>query len=520
MQLIGPPIGPPKTVHNLLQDGLTLDPDKIALQSLVQQLNYRDLERAVNRLAGNLLDLGLSPGDRVASLLPNRIALLIFYLACLRIGLVAVPLNYRYLAGHIDHALEVSGAILLVAHGERADDLASCRHTNRLKLGIRWFEHSPTPGAERLEPLIDNIGSDQALPVPRASDPCCIFFTSGSTGQPKGVTHTHASFGAMLTSVVQALEFTPDDVVLPGSSISHLGGYLFSLTALSIGAKAAVARSLASVDMIPLLRQTKPSVLCMLPTALLQLLHQDGLKREDFAALRLCRGGADKVPAELEREFIAITGFPIDEGYGMTEIGSATVHPPSGEIRVGSIGRALPGFKLSIRDEDGRELGPGEEGLLWMQSPTMTSGYWNRPDATAELIQGGWLNSGDLVTADNDGYLWFRGRKKQIIVHDGSNICPQEVEEALLEHPAVENAGAIGVHNTLHGENVWAYVTLNNKTSAPDEAELILLARKLIGYKAPEHVFFIEEMPLNPTGKVDRVTLKQWALDRHEPHPS
>ena len=150
-----------------------------------------------------------------------------------------------------------------------------------------------------------------------------------------------------------------------------------------------------------------------------------------------------------------------------------------------------------------------------MKTPTMTSGYWQDPAATAATIRDGWIDSGDIMKVDDDGYLWFCGRKKQIIVHDGSNIFPQEVEDALLEHPAVDNAGVIGIHDLLHGEIVRAYVALRAGVEPPGAAALTTFARERIGYKAPEQIEFLDEIPLNPTGKVDRVALKQRAAERH-----
>jgi len=231
--------------------------------------------------------------------------------------------------------------------------------------------------------------------------------------------------------------------------------------------------------------------------------------------LRLCRSAGDKVPAELEKEFIALTGHPVNEGYGMSEIGLASLNPPSGVVKLGSVGPPSPGFMFSIRHDAGHELPHGQQGRLWVKTPTRTSGYWNNPEASAEVIQDDWLDTGDVMKADEDGYLWFCGRKKQIIVHDASNICPQEVEEALLEHPAVENAGVIGVHDLMHGENVRAYVELKSEATRPKARELIQFARERVGYKAPEEIVFLDAMPLNPTGKVDRVTLKKLAAGDH-----
>jgi acyl-coenzyme A synthetase/AMP-(fatty) acid ligase len=249
----------------------------------------------------------------------------------------------------------------------------------------------------------------------------------------------------------------------------------------------------------------------MLPSALFGVVRDHGATRDDFRSLRLCISGGDKVSAELEREFTALAGFEIFETYGMTEIGLATINPPSGPNRVGSIGRLAPGFSASVRDADGREVPAGVEGRMWIKSPSNMVAYWNRPDATAETIVDGWLDTGDVVSIDADGYVWFRGRKKQIIVHDGSNICPQEVEDSLLEHEAVESAGVIGVHDLVHGENVRAYITWRANVPRPTMAELIQFSRARVGYKAPDEIIVLEEMPLNATGKVDRVALKQLA---------
>ena len=284
-----------------------------------------------------------------------------------------------------------------------------------------------------------------------------------------------------------------------------------SLAGLAAGARVDMARTFDGTELLPLLRSTRPTVLCMLPSALFGLVRDHGAAREDFSSQRLCISGGDKVSGELEREFTALAGFEIYETYGMTEIGIATMNPPSGLNRVGSIGQLAPGFTASIRDAQNCEVSAGTEGRMWIKSPSNMVGYWNRADATAETIVDGWLDTGDIVSIDVDGYVWFRGRKKQIIVHDGSNICPQEVEESLLEHEAVESAGVIGVHDLVHGENVRAYITWRPNIARPTMTDLIQFSRARVGYKAPDEIIVLDQMPINATGKVDRVALKQLA---------
>jgi len=514
MPFAGPSLDEAVSLPDLLNKGVEANPDAVALRSRRSRWTWRELDDACDRLARNLLGLGLRPGDRVASLMPNRTELLIHYLACMRAGLVATPLNYRYMPPEIDHALEVAEVSALLAHAERDGDLARSRLAGRLPLGvIRYWDRESSSNRSDFAMLVNKDTGNRPLPAPDPKAPAAIFFTSSSTGPSKGVTHTHDSLRWMFASCAGAFLFTADDVVLPGSSLSHLGGFLFSLSALSVGARAVVARSFDAPEILPLLREDQPTVLCMLPAALFGVIRDGHVRRADLSSLRLCRGGADKVPAELEREFIELAGFPIDEGYGCSEGGLITLNPPDGIIKIGSVGRPIPGFTLSIRDDGGAEVPVGADGRLWVRSRSIMRGYWGADAATAEVVSDGWLDTGDVMRADPDGYLWFRGRKKQIIVHDASNICPQEVEEALLDHQAVAAAGVVGIQDPVHGEDVRAYVTLRPGAEPPTGRELIAFARAHIGYKAPEEIIFLETMPLNPTGKVDRVTLKRMAGD-------
>ncbi len=517
MTLSGPPLARPIDLFNLLAPGLDAKPDDYALASAETSWTWRQLDETTDCLARNLLGLGLEPGDRVASLMPNRSELIIHFIACMKAGLVAAPLNYRYMAPEIDHALELSGARILVAHAERQSDLAKSRLAGSLPLETIVYG-AASPRASNFAALCCTKPPPVELPAPDAKAPAAIFFTSGSTGKPKGVTHSFETLGWMFATSVEALELEADDVVLPGASISHLGGYLFSFMALAIGAPVVVAQNSEGRELLGLFRKFRPTILWMLPAALFALVRHQDARREDFASIRICFAGGDKVSDVLEREFVALAGATVEEEYGMTEIGMATFNPPQRADKLGSIGCLMPGYEASIRDETGAEVATGELGHLWVKAPCNMVGYWKNPEATAETIRDGWLNTGDVVRVDDDGFFWFGGRKKQIIIHDGSNICPQEVEEALLAHAAVESAGVVGVHDLVHGENVWAYVTLKEGLEVPSDIDLIRFAREFVGYKAPEKVIWLDEMPLNATGKVDRVALKKLAADHLTAH--
>lgn len=512
----GPSLEKPIKLSKLLQTGLGNSPDAAALVSREGEVSWSELDGTTSRLAAHYLALGLKPGDRVASLMPNRIALLAHYIACFKAGLVLTPLNYRYTPPEIDHALDVSGARIIFAHAERASDLASSK-AGSLPLGVITYGANNGNGPS-FEELVQTAPPAAALPDTAPDAPAAIFFTSGSTGPAKGVTHTFDSLGWMFASAVKSFGLTPDDVVLPGSSCSHIGGFTFSFAALSAGARVVVARTFDHDELGPLLRTARPTVLSMLPTALLHLIREHDMTPDELSSLRLCRSAGDKVPAELEKEYMALTAHPVSEGYGMTEIGLAALNPPTMLDKLGSVGLPSPGFAFSIRGDKGHELPTGEQGRLWVRTLSRTAGYWNDPNASADVIRDEWLDTGDVMKADEDGYLWFCGRQKQIIVHDGSNISPQEVEEALLAHPAVESAGVVGMHDLTHGENVRAYVALKPEVPRPKALELIQFARARVGYKAPEEIVFLDAMPLNATGKVDRVALKKLAAGDHAHH--
>lgn len=516
MPHVGPVLEGPTPLSDLLKVGLENRPNDPALVSMEGVWSWSDLDEAANRLAANYLTLGLKPGDRVASLMPNRTALFVHYIACYKAGLVLTPLNYRYTEPEINHTLDVSNAKIILAHVERAADVAGSKAAD-LPLGIIWYggDGSQTPS---LDELMKAEPKSDVLPAIDPEAPAAIFFTSGSTGPAKGVTHTRASLSHIFESAAQSFELTPNDVVLPGSSCTHIGGFSFSMAALLAGARVVVARSFDHEEIGPLLRTTRPTLLSMLPTALLHLIREHDMTTADFSSLRLIRSAGDKVSAELEKEFMALAKKTVSEGYGMTEFGLAALNPPKGADKLGSIGVPSPGFEFSIRNDDWNELPADEQGRLWVRTPTQSAGYWNDEKASAEVIRDGWFDTGDEMKVDGDGYNWFCGRRKQIIVHDGSNISPQEVEEALLEHPAVELAGVVGVIDEAHGESVRAYVEIKKDAETPKTGELIQFAKARVGYKAPEEIIIIEKMPLNPTGKVDRTRLKKLAAGDHAHH--
>ncbi len=486
----------------------------MAIVSATAALTWQQLDESSERLARSYLRLGLEPGDRVATLMPNRLELMVHYLACFKAGLVATPLNYRYAAPQIDHALALSGSRLLVAHVERTRDIEQSDTAGSVDLGTIWFDETDGTGAgPTFESLLSEPAESAGLDLPHLDDPAIMFFTSGSTGPAKGVTHTFRSLGSILAITSAALDMTAADVSLPASSMAHIGGFRKSFTALSAGARVVLAHTFDAAEVLHLLREERPTLLSMIPAALTLLVRDHGATRDDFRSLRLLAAAGDKVPPELDDEAEHVTRLLVDEGYAMTEAGLMAMNPPHGEIRPGSVGKALPGVRMTLRDRSDKEVAPGTVGNLWVNTPGLMKGYWNDHIATEKVLRDGWMDTGDEASVDEDGYLWFFGRKKQIIVHDGSNISPLEVEAAIGGHQAVDSVGVVGIHDEVHGESVRAYVIVVEGQPRPGAQELIDFARSRIGYRAPEEIVFLDSMPLNATGKVDRAQLKQLAAE-------
>ncbi len=325
------------------------------------------------RLAAGYLGLGLAPGDRVASLMPNRTELLVHYIACMKCGLVAMPLNYRYMAPEIDHALEVGGAKILLAHDERRDDLALSRLAGTLPLGRISYDDTGghggggEGGSPSFKSLTEGAPSRDFAP-PKPEDPAIIFFTSGSTGKPKGVCHSFETLGWIVASAVRSFDMGPDDVMMPAGSASHVGGHHLSMMTFAAGGRVVMARSFDGDEILPLLREERPTKMWMLPSALYALIRDHGARHADFASVRACFSGGDKVSDALEAEFTMLAGIAIDEDYGMTEIGIPTVTPPASQ-KIGSVGPLAPGYQASLRDGDGREVAAGTDGRLWIKFP-------------------------------------------------------------------------------------------------------------------------------------------------------
>ncbi|MBA0087993.1 MAG: long-chain fatty acid--CoA ligase, partial [Acidobacteria bacterium Pan2503] len=305
----------------------------------------------------------------------------------------------------------------------------------------------------------------------------------------------------------ESLPTGPDDNVLVMTPLAHAMGLTTVLTALHQGATATVLRTFDPAAALDLIERFRCSHIGGVPAMLQFVVEEQSRRPRDLSSIRHAGAGGDTVSAALQRRFQDVFGIQLREGYGLTE--SCPVSFNSlGDIRIGSVGPPAPGVELRLVDRHSHDVPAGETGEILVRSSANCVGYWNDPDATARLFEDGWLHTGDLASRDEDGYYWFKGRLKQLIIRGGSNISPQEVEEALHQHPAVLEAGVVGAPHPIFGEVPMAGVALR-AGHLVNEDQLRAHARTLLAdYKVPARIFFLPELPKGLTGKVDRRSLR------------
>ena len=369
------PAQPSLFLSQLLSIGLAQGPENVAALFPDSRWTWRELDNASTRYGSSLLEIGLKPGERAATLMPNSPELLIHYLACFKTGIVAVPLNYRYTPHEIRHALRACGASALLASSDRDADIAASVEDGARRLGV-ISSRGNDRHCHSFELLAKKGAEEASFAVPGCGNPAVIFFTSGSTGPAKGVTHSYESLGWVISNYIGATRMGPRDAVLLTGSMSHIGSFLDCFCPLAVGGRAVVPRRFDAESLLRMIRLHNPSVLCALPVALFDLVRHGGACAADFASVRLCGSGGDKVSGELHREVASRVGLAINEQYGMTETGISAMHSTDGPPLAGPLGKAIPGYKFSVRDEGGAELPTGQQGRLWVKSRANMIGYW------------------------------------------------------------------------------------------------------------------------------------------------
>ncbi len=344
--------------------------------------------------------------------------------------------------------------------------------------------------------LADRAGDDTAV----------ILYTSGTTGKPKGAELTHENLHRNCASTSVALAgFTHEDVLLGALPLFHSFGQTCTMNgAVSVGATVTMIPRFDPEKALEILGRDGVTVFQGVPTMYNAMLHANGADSADASTLRLCMSGGAAIPVELIRGFEEKFGSPILEGYGLSETSPvASFNHPDRERKPGSIGTPIEGVEMQVWDEQGNELPQGEVGEIVIRGHNVMKSYWERPEATAEAINSdGWFRTGDMAKVDEDGYFFIVDRKKDLIIRGGYNVYPREVEEVLYEHPAIQEAAVVGIPDDALGEEVGAVVVLKEGGSLDAQEVKAYVKEQVAAYKYPRKVWFVDELPKGPTGKI------------------
>ena len=500
-------------LHHLLKRVLEIDRERPILECDGAWTTAADLERMASRLASGLAAIGLEEGDRVALLLPNCLELVVCYLACFRMRLVTVPLDYQYHPLQVGYALGHSGASILVVDQER---VAGLEEAGVLKGVPRVVVVGGGSAAGGRRPFDSLLGAERepTSEAPHDDSPAVMIYTSGTTSRPKGVVLSHGALATGVQKYLARVTLTPDDVALVVTSVSRpLALRCQVLPTLWAGGRVTLLRGFTVADFVAALRRPPAKTfLTLTPAGLGQLMASPDFRGCDFSHLRLCLAGGDRVPTKLLELFERLTGVPVTEQCGSTETGPYAMNPPFGRKKPGSVGPPSHGVTVAVVDDRGVDVPTGTVGDIRVSGPGIMDGYWNESALTRKTLQKGWVLTGDLGRYDEDGYLWFAGRSKDVIVRGGNKIAPLEVEAALSEHPAVLEVCVIGVPDPVSGEVPHGYLILQPGAKASPEELRAFVASKLAEFMVPAEVHVISEMPSKGPGKIDRELLRMRAI--------
>jgi len=499
------------TVADVLRRSAARHPDRVALRfadrtGQERVWTYAELDAAVTRAAAVLLEAGASKGDRVAAYGRNSDAYLIGFLACARAGLVHVPVNYNLTGGELSYLLQQSGSTLVLVDPGLAENVAKVR------------EETAVTG---VLPLRDEVGSlverCAAGPVPELDvavaddDLVQLLYTSGTTSQPKGAMMTHRALLHEYLSCVTALDFSADDRPLHVMPLYHSAQmHVFMLPHLMIGSQNVLAEAPDPAGALARIESERITSFFAAPTVWVALSNHPSFAEHDLSSLRKAYYGASIMPGPvLQRLRQALPRLGFYNCFGQSEIAplATVLRPEEHEERPDSAGRPVLFVEAKVVDEQGEEVAPGELGEIVYRSPQLCTGYWEKPEETAEAFRDGWFHSGDLVRRDEQGYIYVVDRIRDVINTGGVLVSSREVEDVLYTPPAVAETAVVAVPDPKWIEMVVAVVVAKGPVT---EEELIDHARqRLAGFKVPKRIHFVEDLPRNSAGKLLKRVLRE-----------
>ncbi|HUV59677.1 MAG TPA: AMP-binding protein [Desulfatiglandales bacterium] len=491
-------------------------PDREGLVVDGQRLTFKEINERVNQLANSLLGQGLNKGDRVGLLFYNSLAYFESYLALYKAGLVWVRLNYRLSVSELTNMMLDSQASAILhgpEFGKVADEI--CESISGVKMRIHQGEG---PGLGYEDPFSSSSKKEPSVEV-NEEDLSDIWYTSGTTGEPKGIMITHRN---ILTCVQFLLSdvywITEDNKLLTVGALSHAGSVRV-LPFILRGALNVLLRAFDPSEIFKTIGKEKITDISTVPTMLLALMDHPERGNYDLSSLKTITYAGAPTPVERIKEAVNIFGPILDQSFGQAESIITITHlpkhehitnnDPEREKHLESVGREYPGVQIKVVNEKHKQCAPGEIGELITKSDLVMKGYWNRPEQTAEALKDGWLYTGDLGYQDKKGYLYLMDRKHGKIITGGLNVYPREVEEVLAQHKAVAEGSVFGIPDSKWGEAVTAAVTLRSGADATEQELIEFCKSKIASYKSPKKVHILDTLPKNAYGKILQRELKK-----------
>ncbi|MBN6186286.1 long-chain-fatty-acid--CoA ligase [Aneurinibacillus sp. BA2021] len=494
-----------------------------------QEWTFEQLHEHVNRFASTLWSRGVRQGDVVSAFLYNTSEFVVTLFAAAKIGAIFNPINYRLTAYELQYILNDANSQVLVYEAALADVVKQAR-----ELGTQVAHHvyvdEPVPGEDEsfYKWVAQGENRNPSVAV-REDDLYIMMYTSGTTGRPKGVLHTHRDMVHHNFLMMQCMGLTKNDTGLSAAPLNHTAELHTSfLPRLHVGATNVLLHSFQAEEVLATIEKEQVTHMFAAPTMVNMMLHHSAFGQYDLSSLRLLGyGGASMAPI-LIQQFQQKVGADLVQMYGTTEMGPVmtVLHADEQLSRAGSAGKAILTHEVKIvrLTEDGRpshpndECGPGEVGEIIVKGPCMMREYYNRPEATENALAYGWYHTGDMASYDEDGYIWIHDRLNHMIVSGAENIYPREVEDQLVEHPDVLEAAVIGMPDPTWGQIVTAYIVAkpNGAATAEDLDAFLLQGGRLAKYKRPRAYHFVEALPKTPSGKIQKFVLEKQAKEVQE----
>ena len=500
----------PTNVSEMLKVTASRFTNREAIYDETKRMTYGELDQEVTRLAKGLTDLGVTSGDHVAIALTNSCEFVIAFYAIARAGAVSIPVNPFFSKQEASYILQQTGAKIIFCSAEK--------YYGELQQEIEHLETLISVGFKAggyvsYESLIESNKNVEDVQVEPKEDLFSIMFTSGTTGKPKGAMLTHENVLFSAIAGAKVMKCTETDVFLIPNPLFHIMGTTLIIRAIYCGGRLVVMKKYSVTNALSLIESEKITIHPGVPTMFALELNSSDFDKYDYSSLRTGEMAAAPCPVEIVKQIRTKMHCNVLVAYGSTETSATltvTGFDDDDTLRSETVGRAVPGVKLKVVDDNRQGLGIGEVGELACKGPGVTKGYYNQPEETAQAIDHeGWFYTGDIATIDENGYVRIVGRKKDVIIRGGFNIYPRELEEALHEHPEVAEVAVIGLADPLFGELTCACIVLKYGASSSEEAFQEYMKERFVKYKIPDKVVFLEELPVTASGKLSKLKLQQ-----------